>query len=133
TALGTPATINFNGREYQGNVTAISPEVVNSQIAATVAFTGVQPEGLKQNQRLTTRLVFESKTNVLKVARGAFLDNGGGRSAWVVDGKMATRRPITTGATSVGEVEILRGLKQGETIIVSDTSTFGDAKTVLLR
>jgi HlyD family secretion protein len=133
TALGTPAAISFNGREYQGKVTAISPEVVNSQIAATVAFTDVQPEGLKQNQRLTTRLLFESKKNVLKVARGAFLDSSGGRSAWVVDGKMATRRPITTGATSVGEVEILSGLQQGETIIVSDTSTFGDAKKVLLR
>lgn len=133
TAIGTPATISFNGREYQGKVMAISPEVVNSQIAATVAFVGEQPAGLKQNQRLTTRLVFESKNNVLKVARGAFLDASGGRTAWVVDGKMATRRDIEIGATSVGEVEVVKGLEQGETIIVSDTTAFGDKRTVLLR
>jgi len=98
-----------------------------------VAFVGGQPEGLKQSQRLTTRLVFESKKNVLKVARGSFVDAGGGRVAYVVDGKIATRRAITLGASSANEVEVLDGLQTGERIIVSDTSPFGDAKTVLLR
>jgi HlyD family secretion protein len=132
TTIGTPATISFNGREYQGRVTAVSPEVVANQVAATVAFTD-QPAGLIQNQRLTTRLVFEAKKNVLKVARGAFVDATGGRSAYVVDGKMATRRAITLGSTSASEVEVLSGLDAGETIVVSDTSTFGDVGTVLLR
>jgi len=132
TTIGTPATISFNGREYQGKVTAVSPEVVNNQVAATVAFLE-QPAGLKQNQRLTTRLVFESKKNVLKVARGAFVEATGGRTAWVVDGDMATRRDIALGATSASEVEVIKGLESGDRIIVSDTSTFGDVKTVLLR
>lgn len=133
TAIGTPATISFAGRDYAGRVTAVSPEVVNSQVTARVAFDGHQPEGLKQNQRITTRLTFESKKNVLKVPRGAFLESGAGRVAWVVDGEMATRREIETGAVSAGEVEVVKGLKQGETIIVSDTTAFGDAKTVMLR
>jgi len=133
TAIGTPATIAFNGREYQGRVTAVSPEVVGNQVAATVAFVGGQPPGLKQNQRLTTRLVFESKKNVLKVARGSFVDASGGRTAWVVDGDIAKRRDITLGATSASEVEVLRGLEAGDRIVVSDTSAFGEARTVLLR
>lgn len=132
TAIGTPARIAFNGREYDGRVTAVSPEVIANQVAATVDFIG-QPAGLKQNQRLTTRLVFESKKDVLKVARGAFVGATGGRTAYVVDGKMATRRPISLGVTSSSEVEVLDGLAAGETIVVSDTSAFGDAKTVLLR
>ena len=132
TAIGTPATIAFNGREYQGRVTAVSPEVIANQVAATVAFVE-QPQGLKQNQRLSTRLVFESKKNVLKVARGAFVDTGGGRVAWTVDGDVATRRSVVLGATSASEVEVIQGLEAGDRIIVSDTSAFGDAKTVLLR
>jgi HlyD family secretion protein len=107
--------------------------VVSNQVAATVAFVGGQPPGLKQSQRLTTRLVFESKKDVLKVARGSFVDATGGRTAWVVDGEIATRRDITLGATSASEVEVLRGLEAGDRIIVSDTTAFGDAKTVLLR
>ena len=133
TAIGTAATIGFNGREYAGRVTAVSPEVINNQVAAIVAFSGATPPGLKQNQRLMTRLVFESKKNVLKVARGAFVEASGGRNAFVVDGKMATRRDITLGATSASEVEVLRGLREGETVIVSDTTAFGDVRTVLIR
>jgi HlyD family secretion protein len=133
TAIGTPAVITFQGRDYAGRVTAVSPEVVNSQVVATVAFDGERPEGLRQNQRLSTRLTFESKRDVLKVSRGAFVEAGGGRSAWVVDGKMATRREIQTGVSSIGEVEIVRGLTAGERIVVSDTSGFGEAKSVMLR
>ena len=134
TAIGTPATIAFLGRDYPGRVTRISPQVVNSQVVATVAFAGELPHGLKQNQRLTTRLTFESKRNVLKVARGAFLESEGGRAAYVADEKnMATRRPIVTGATSVGEVEIVRGLEEGERIVVSDTTPFQHAANVMFR
>src|SRR6266550_3957608 len=43
TSIGTQAIIAFEGREYTGNVTAISPEVVNSQVTATVAFKGATP------------------------------------------------------------------------------------------
>lgn len=133
TSIGTPASIVVLGREYPGKVTAISPQVSNGEVGATVAFDGEQPQGLKQNQRLTTRLTFEAKHNVLKVARGAFLEAEGGRAAYVVDGQMAARREIQTGATSVGEVEIVKGLNEGERIVVSDTTAFSRANNVMLR
>jgi HlyD family secretion protein len=133
TSIGTPAEISYLGRTYRGKVTRISPEVVNSEVVATVAFDGDRPEGLKQNQRLTTRLTFDSKKNVLKVQRGQFLEAEGNRAAYVVDGKMATRREIQTGASSVGEIEIVSGLREGEQIVLSDTSSFQHAKNVMLR
>jgi HlyD family secretion protein len=77
--------------------------------------------------------VFESKRDVLKVARGSFVDAGSGRSAYVVDGTIATKRDITLGASSSTEVEVVSGLQVGERIIVSDTSAFRDKNTVLLR
>jgi len=88
---------------------------------------------MKQNQRLTTRLVFESKHNVLKVPRGAWLESGGGRSAYAIDGKTATKRDVAVGTASVSEVEIISGLQEGERIITSDTSSFGNARSVILQ
>lgn len=133
TAIGTPATIEFGGKDYTGHVTAVSPEVVNSQVTATVVFAGPAPEGLKQNQRVTTRLVFEAKKNVLKVPRGAFIESGGGRIAYVMNGNSAVRREITLGSSSVNEVEVASGLREGESIVVSDTTSFENAREVLLR
>lgn len=131
--IGTPVTIAYGAEEKPGHITAISPEVVGNQVTARAVPDGGWPEGMKQNQRLTTRLVFESKHDVVKVPRGAWLESGGGKSVYVVDGKTATKREINVGAASVSEVEIVSGLQVGERIVTSDTSSFGNARSVILQ
>jgi HlyD family secretion protein len=88
------------------------------------------PIGVRQNQRVNVRIVLDQRDNVLKVERGAFVD--GGAFAYRVQGNTATRQPITLGAMSVGEVEILSGLAAGDQIIVSSVSEFGEAPEVRL-
>jgi len=130
---GTAAQILYEGKEYPGHVTAMSPEIRDSQGHGTVAFEGAPPAGLRQSQRVSVRMVFETKGNVLKVPRGPFLESGGGRQIFVVENGVATRREIAVGAVSVSEVEIVKGLSVGEKVILSDTSELAGAKTVLLR
>jgi len=130
---GTPAVIDCDGRRSEGAVRSISPEVEASQVRAIVAFVGESPEGLRQNQRVSTRLLMESRADVLKVARGPFLDSGGGREAYVVRGNVAVRRPIRVGASSLTEVEVVEGLEEGDRIIVSDVTGFRGAERIYLR
>ena len=133
-APGAEARIVYEGKEYPGKVTAISPEVKDSQVKGTVVFAGESPSGLRQSQRVSVRLLFETRSGVLKLPRGPFLESGAGRSAWVVDATgVATRREIETGAVSVSEVEVARGLAEGERVILSDTTEFGPAKNVLVN
>ncbi len=132
-APGTAAQILYEGKEYPGHVTAMSPEIRDSQGHGTVAFEGAAPAGLRQSQRVSVRMVFESKPNVLKVPRGPFLESGGGRQIYVVENGVAARREIAVGAVSVSEVEIVKGLSQGDKVILSDMSELAGAKTVLLR
>jgi HlyD family secretion protein len=132
-APGLPAVIELGGKTWKGRLTAVSPEVVNSQVQGTVQFAGQVPDGLRQSQRVSVRLVLERRPDVLKVPRGPFLDSGGGRQIYVVADGLATLRQIRTGATSVGEVEILEGLAAGEQIVLSDLTLFNGAKTVLIR
>lgn len=132
-APGLPAVIELGGRTWKGELTAVSPEVSNSQVLGTVHFAGGIPEGLRQSQRVSVRLVLERKPGVLKVPRGPFLDSGGGRQVYVLEDGLATLRQIRTGATSVGEVEIVEGLEEGERVVLSDLSLFNGARTVLVR
>ena len=129
----TEAVIRYDGRAFPGHVKSMSPEVEGSQVKGVVVFTGEPPLGLKQNQRVSTRLVLESRSNVLKVARGPFLEEGGGRKAYVMDGDLAILRPIQVGTVSVGEVEILSGLQVGDEIIISDMTRFRGAQSILVR
>lgn len=70
---------------------------------------------------------------MLTLQRGQFLETGGGRIAYVLDGQgMATRRPITIGARSLGAVEISDGLSEGERVVISSLEQFRGAESVLI-
>jgi len=129
----TKASILYEGKEYSGHVTAMSPEVKDSQVKGTVAFDGKGPAGLRQSQRVSVRMLLESRPDVLKVPRGPFLESGGGRMVYVVENGVATKRDVSVGASSVSEVEIRSGLKEGEKVILSDYSDFQGAKNILVR
>jgi HlyD family secretion protein len=132
-APGTPAEIHYEGRTYPGRVTTVSPEVRDSQVRGTVVFDGEPPAGLRQSQRVSVRMVLERRTGVVKTARGPFLESGGGRLAYVVENGVAVKREIEVGAVSVSEVEITKGVNPGERVVVSDTSVFEGARSVLIR
>ncbi len=132
-AIGMAAEINVGGQTYPGQLVAVSPEVVNNQVASRVRFAEEGPTGLRQNQRLTTRILLDEHSDVVMVQRGQFLDSGGGRLAYVVsEDRVARRRSIQTGAYSLGAVEILSGLEPGETIVISNLDPFRGAESVLL-
>lgn len=131
--IGMTAELQINGQTYAGTVSAISPEVQNNLVLARVQWQGVTPTGLRQNQRLSARILFEARDNVLTVPRGPFFESGGGRIVYVVQNGVAHKRQIKPGASSVGTIEVLEGLQPGERIIVSSTSEFEDAESVLLN
>jgi HlyD family secretion protein len=131
--LGTPAVISVSGEEYAGAVRGISPEVEGSQVKGIVAFSADPPVGLRQNQRVSTSLVLDSRPDVLMVPRGPFLEGGGGRRAYVVAGDVAELREIRVGASSISDVEIVSGLEEGNRIIISDITRFREAERVFLR
>ena len=131
--LGMAAEVRIGSEQHAGILGSISPEVVDGQVRGRVRFSGEQPPGLRQSQRVTARLVIEEKPDVLMVQRGPFFDADAGRFAYVVADGTAVRRPIRTGATSMTAVEILDGLRAGESIIVSDTTDFRGAQRVNLN
>lgn len=131
-AAGMPATIRGNGNSWNGEISTVAPEVVNGEVTTRVRFVGDAPKGLRQSQRLSVRVVLDERNNVLMVARGPFLEIGGGHVAYVVVDDIAMRRPIRTGAASIDKVEILDGLAAGEQIVVSGTDHFRNADRVAL-
>jgi HlyD family secretion protein len=131
--LGMTVEVNIGATQAVGKLSAISPEVVRNQVLARVRFDGKQPAGLRQNQRLTARVLIEEKPDVLMLPRGSFVENEGGRAAYVMDGDVAVRRPIQMGATSVSAVEIVSGLKAGERVVIAGTDAFQDAERVSIN
>ncbi len=130
---GMAAEIQDSNGKYAGEVSAISPEVVDGQVIGRIRFGAEKPAGLRQNQRLTTRILMDEHPNVLIVERGPFVDSGAGRVAYVVRNGVAERTPIEVGATSLNAVEIVSGVKEGDRIVISGTDQFNGAQRVALN
>lgn len=131
--IGMIAEIIIGGATYPGSLVAVSPEVVENQVTTRIRFDGDMPPNLRQNQRLMTRILLEERPDVLMLSRGQFLDSGGGRVAYVLDGNdLLHRRTITIGARSLAAVEIQSGLEAGDTVVISSIDRFQGADTVLV-
>ncbi|MFC5579500.1 efflux RND transporter periplasmic adaptor subunit [Rhodanobacter terrae] len=130
--IGMSGEISGNGNTWKGLVSAISPEVVNGEVSARLRFAGETPKQLRQNQRLSVRVLLDKRDNVLTVQRGSFVDESGGSYAYVVRDGIATKTPIRVGASSIDKVEILDGLKEGDRIVISGTDSFKNAARVAI-
>jgi HlyD family secretion protein len=134
-AIGMPGDISGNGQSWKGKVSAISPEVVNNEVAARLRFDGegvkgTAPEQLRQNQRLSVRVLLDKRDSVLTVRRGSFVEESGGAYAYVLKDGIAEKRAIRLGARSIDKVEILDGLQPGEEIVIGGAGAFQGAVRV---
>jgi HlyD family secretion protein len=122
---GMAAEITLGGHMEPGIVAAVSPEVRQSQVTGRVKFKSGQPAGLRQNERASVRILLDERDDVLKFERGSVIDETT-RALYVLRDNRARRVPVELGAASVSEVEVLRGLTAGDTVVISDTRDFND-------
>lgn len=130
--LGMSVELSVGAKNIIGTLSAISPEVSGREVTTRVRFSGQESQSLRQNQRVTARILLENRENVLMVKRGAFMQQGG-FVAYKVEGEIASRIEIAIGATSISAVEINRGVAEGDSLIVSSYEQFANAEHILLR
>lgn len=131
-STGMKADLEGDGQHWPGYVSGVSPEVVDGSVVARLRFTGSQPQGLRQSQRIFVRVFLARLSNVLMVDRGTFAQQEGGGYVYVVRGDSAQRTPIRIGAVSLQKVQILSGLTAGDRIVTSGADAFHDVKRVRL-
>jgi HlyD family secretion protein len=129
-ALGMTAEIRSGSETFPARVRSVSPEVVDGNVATRLEFADRRPAGLRQNQRLTARILIDERPDVLKVERGPFLETGGGNSAYFVEDGIAEKRPIRIGAVSLDAVEITGGAQVGDQIVIAGADAFDNAQRV---
>ncbi|HAT42995.1 MAG TPA: efflux transporter periplasmic adaptor subunit [Rheinheimera sp.] len=130
---GLQVDVSINGQQLRGTLSTVAAEVKDAIVTARVRFSDQDAKALRQNQRVSARIVFDERKDVLKVARGDFVASGGGRSAYKLQGDVAVRMPIELGALSVQWVEIVSGAKEGDELVTSNLTEFKDAARVRLN
>lgn len=131
--LGMEVELSFGSVKLMGKLSSISPEVRNREVTARVQFDQSDSLKLRQNQRISARVLLEHRPNVLMVKRGDFMTSGGGNEVYQIEGDLASRRTIKLGSTSLSQVEVLDGGKAGDEWVISSTNPFNNAEQVRIH
>lgn len=105
-----------------GRVRRVFPSAdVQSRLVPVEVALGRFPEGVVARPGFLARVTFrlDQRAGALVVPTGAVGVGEEGQFVYVVDADSLVRRPVTTGVTADGLVEVQRGLKAGERVVTS--------------
>ncbi|GIU31691.1 HlyD family efflux transporter periplasmic adaptor subunit [Shewanella schlegeliana] len=131
--IGMAVELSFGSERVMGELSSISPEVRNREVTARVRFEQTDSLLLRQNQRLSARVLLEHKPDVLMVKRGAFVNSGGGQEVYVMHGDIAEQTSIQLGARSMSHIEVIQGGQEGDIWVTSSIEPFNKAAQVIVR
>jgi HlyD family secretion protein len=133
--IGQPATVDTHNGVIPGHVTRIDPSVVNGTRTVDVTLDGPLPAGAVPQLSVDGTIDLERLTDVLYVGRPALGNENSTLSLFKLDadGKGATRVPVKVGRASVNDIQVIEGLKEGDTVILSDMSRWDSVDRIRLE
>jgi HlyD family secretion protein len=133
--IGEPASIDTHNGVIPGEVSRVDPAVQNGTVTVDVKLTGELPKGARPDLSVDGTIDLEKLENVLYVGRPAFGQENSTISMFKLDptGNGAARIQVKTGRASVNLIQIDSGLKEGDTVILSDMSRWDNTDRVRLE
>ncbi len=133
--IGEPASVDTHNGVIAGEVSRVDPAVQNGTVTVDVKLTGELPKGARPDLSVDGTIDLEKLENVLYVGRPAFGQESSTISMFKLDpsGNGATRVQVKTGRASVNLIQIESGLKEGDTVILSDMSRWDNTDRVKLE
>lgn len=118
----------FPGRTFAGRVVAISPAVDSATNVGLVRIRMANPQGLlRLGMFLSAELPIETHSNALVVPPQAVYRDGQGRPrVYRVRGDQAEAAAVQLGIETHDRVELLSGVTEGETVILTGGYGLGD-------
>jgi len=132
--IGEPATIDTHNGTVTGEVMRVDPAVQNGTVTVDVKLTGELPQGARPDLSVDGTVDLERLDNVLYVGRPAFGQENSTISLFKVDrdDKGAVRVSVKVGRASVNAIQVIEGLKEGDTVILSDMSRYDNTDRIRL-
>ena len=127
---GQKVTITSLDRKYQGSVTNIGKVAENNEQGVAMATARVHIDDPDDHLiiGLDAKLKIElgKKTDVLKVPIAAVNSDSKGDFVYVFSKDKLQKKYVKTGISSKKNVEIIKGLKEGETVVTTIDTTIED-------
>ncbi|MGA9475783.1 MAG: HlyD family efflux transporter periplasmic adaptor subunit [Terriglobales bacterium] len=133
--IGEPASVDTHNGVIAGAVMRVDPAVQNGTVTVDVKLTGELPKGARPDLSVDGTIDLERMDNVLYVGRPAFGQENSTISLFKLstDNATALRVPVKVGRASVNSIQVIEGLHEGDTVILSDMSRWDNTDRVRLE
>ena len=133
--IGQPVVVDTRNGLIQGTVARIDPAAREGTFEVDASLTGPLPQSARPDLSVDGTIELERLSDVLKVGRPAFgqANQTIGMFVLTPDGSEAVRTTVRLGRNSVSTIEILDGLKEGDKVIISDTSALDSYNRIRIR
>src|SRR6266513_2743997 len=133
--IGQPALVDTHNGTVTGTVTRVDPAVQNGTVTVDVKLTGELPKGARPDLSVDGTIDLERLDDVLYVGRPAFGQENSTISLFKLDAdsKGAVRVPVKVGRASVNSIQVLEGLREGDTVVLSDMSRNDNSDRIRLE
>jgi HlyD family secretion protein len=132
---GQPVQVDTRNGIIAGSVSRIDPTAQNGTVTVDVSLEGELPKGARSDMSVDGTIQLEKLDNVLYVNRPVHGQDNATIGLFKVfpDGTGASRVQVRLGRSSVSSIEILDGLKEGDVVILSDTSQWDNSPEIRLN
>lgn len=133
--LGQGVTVDTRNGIIQGKVQRLDPAAREGTIVVDVSLDGPLPASARPDLSVDGTIELERLDNVLYISRPAFGQGQQTVGLFLLssDGTEAVRTQVMLGRNSVSTIEIINGLKEGDQVIISDTSTLDSYTRIRVR
>lgn len=133
--VGLPVRIEspiLDDRSLEARLTELRPMVGTNNRSIEAIATFENPGAWRSGSSVSARVIIESHRGVA-VPAAAVVQRPAGNVVYVIEDDVARQRVVRTGVRAEGNVEIVEGLREGETVAVDGAGFLTDAVPVTIR
>jgi HlyD family secretion protein len=133
--IGQRAQVDTRNGVIDGKVIRIDPAAQQGTVTVDVALEGELPRGARPDLSVDGTIEIERLDNVLSVGRPAFGQEQSTVGLFKVDPATgdASRVQVQLGKSSVNTIEVVRGIGEGDQVVLSDMSAWDQFERIRLR
>jgi HlyD family secretion protein len=133
--IGQLAQVDTRSGIIPGKVTRIDPSAQQGTVTVDVALEGELPRGARPDLSVDGTVEIERLDNVLYVGRPAFGQEQSTVGLFKLDPttQEATITQVQLGKSSVNTIEVLKGLTEGDQVVLSDMSAWDQFDRIRVR
>ena len=133
--IGQVAQVDTRNGIIPGKVIRIDPAAQNGTVTVDVQLEGALPRGARPDLSVDGTVELERLDNVLYVGRPAFGQEQSTVGLFRLDATTgeASRTQVQLGRSSVNTIEVMNGLAEGDSVVLSDMSAWDQFDRIRLR